>query len=141
LRVEELATLKVHDVDLEAGVLRVAGKGDKERELPIVPRLAGILRDDLATTRPALLACPLGRGVEALPEGPYLFVNAGTRGPWRVRRAGDPLLTRTMFHVVRDKSRSKRMTVRLLVRRSASGKVVWRRLSSPVRRRCPGGLC
>lgn len=60
LRVEELATLKVHDVDLEAGVLRVVGKGDKERELPIVPRLAVIVRAYLTETRPVLVGRPMG---------------------------------------------------------------------------------
>jgi len=66
LRVEELATLKVYDVDLEAGVLRVVGKGDKERELYIVPRLAAILRAYLTTTRPLLVTRLMG----AVYQGP-----------------------------------------------------------------------
>jgi site-specific recombinase XerD len=59
-RVAELATLKIHDVDLEAGVLRVVGKGDKERELPIVPRLAAILGAYLTVTRPILVNRSMG---------------------------------------------------------------------------------
>src|SRR5207244_4297719 len=43
LRVGETATLRLDHVDLEAGRLRVVGKGDVERELPIIPRLALIL--------------------------------------------------------------------------------------------------
>ena len=56
LRVEELATLRLDHVDLEAGRLRVVGKGDKERELPIVPRLAAILREYIEQIRPRLVA-------------------------------------------------------------------------------------
>lgn len=54
LRVSELATLKVEDVDWEAGVLRVIGKGNKQREAVIIPRLQRILREYLAEVRPAL---------------------------------------------------------------------------------------
>ncbi len=59
LRVSELVTLRVEDVDLDAGVIRVIGKGDKQRECVIFPRLAMILRDYLDTARPALMAVPI----------------------------------------------------------------------------------
>jgi integrase/recombinase XerC len=59
LRVEEVCHLRLADVDLdaspEAGRLRVvAGKGDKDREAPIIPRLREILRAYLAEVRPQL---------------------------------------------------------------------------------------
>lgn len=60
LRVEEAARLRVQDVDLEDGTLRVIGKGDKQRELPIVPRLAKILGPYLAEVRPALVSRRMG---------------------------------------------------------------------------------
>ena len=37
LRVEELSTLRVADVDLDSGVLRVIGKGNKQRECVVIP--------------------------------------------------------------------------------------------------------
>jgi len=57
LRCSELSHLQLTHVDLEAGILRVIeGKGRKDRELPIIPRLERILRAYLEVTRPALLA-------------------------------------------------------------------------------------
>ncbi len=56
LRVEELATLRLSDVDLEAGHLRVVGKGDSQREVPVTPRLAAILRNYIDTVRPQLVS-------------------------------------------------------------------------------------
>jgi site-specific recombinase XerD len=61
LRCAELAALQVAHVDLEAGRLRVVnGKGGRDRELPIIPRLEAILRPYLEEIRPALLGRPLG---------------------------------------------------------------------------------
>jgi site-specific recombinase XerD len=59
LRVSEVVNLRLTDVDVEAGRLRVIeGKGRKSRELPVIPRLATILRGYLADVRPRLA----GRG-------------------------------------------------------------------------------
>jgi site-specific recombinase XerD len=113
LRVAELASLKVSDIDLDGGTLRVVGKGDKEREVPIVPRLAAILGPYLETTRPALIGRPVwpegmkrlarrGVGTETL-EGPHVFVNAAHRGAWRLTRRGAALETRSIFSTVRHK--------------------------------------
>jgi site-specific recombinase XerD len=61
LRVSEVVRLELAHVDLDAGVLRVVrGKGGKHRELPIIPRLATILRDYLAHVRPAMVGRPQG---------------------------------------------------------------------------------
>jgi site-specific recombinase XerD len=54
LRCSELARLRVEDLDLTTGTLRVIGKGNKEREAVIIPRLARILEDYLQSVRPAL---------------------------------------------------------------------------------------
>lgn len=71
LRCGELARLEVGKVDLTAARLRVVGKGDKERELPILPPLATILRPYLTDVRPRLL------NGHAPP--PWLFVKTGGR--------------------------------------------------------------
>ena len=89
LRVSEVVSLKVSQVNLEAGYLTVVGKGSKERAVPIGSfarqRLLGYLQE----ARPKILAGRLS---------PYLFVNrVGRRlsrqGFWKrlrlaVRRAG-----------------------------------------------------
>jgi site-specific recombinase XerD len=61
LRCSELSHLQLGHLDLDAGILRVVeGKGRKDRELPIIPRLEQILRPYLAVTRAGLLALPAG---------------------------------------------------------------------------------
>lgn len=52
LRVSELAGLTLQQVDLEAGFLRVFGKGSKERVVPVGGKAAEALRDYLASGRP-----------------------------------------------------------------------------------------
>src|SRR4029453_18790079 len=42
LRCEELCRLRLEHVSVEAGFLRVLGKGRKVREVPLVPRLAAL---------------------------------------------------------------------------------------------------
>jgi integrase/recombinase XerD len=88
LRVSELATVRVTDLDLEAGTLIVFGKGDKQRQCTVVPRLRVILADYLKRTWPKLVG---GRD-----GAPYLFVRAGV--PRVARRRGQaPLLTRSIW--------------------------------------------
>jgi len=61
LRVSELTGLSVNDVNLEQGVVRVIGKGDKERLVPINDTAILRLRDYLRDARPAFHpgACPI----------------------------------------------------------------------------------
>jgi integrase/recombinase XerC len=144
LRCAELAGLRMEHVDLEAGVLRVVGKGDKERESVVIPRLRTILADYLENVRPALMALPIrgyvcreGRGrtwvadykcngkryrwqtgaqdeaearailaeriadLQIRQTSPFLFVRAGLKGEHRKRKAGLPLLTRSIFMLIR----------------------------------------
>lgn len=102
LRCSELAHLRVKDLDLESRRLTVVrGKGDKGRELAIVPRFEAILRGYLTEGRPALLA--------GLALSPWLFVrgehSAGWGGhsvrTWSRRHAGKPLAGRSIFWLVR----------------------------------------
>ncbi|MDR3159919.1 MAG: site-specific tyrosine recombinase XerD [Zoogloeaceae bacterium] len=59
LRVSELVTLKLHAVSFDQGVLRVMGKGGKERLTPIGEEAIVWLRRYLAQSRPALLRARL----------------------------------------------------------------------------------
>jgi integrase/recombinase XerD len=82
VRVSELATLKVRDVDLEEGVATVFGKGAKERMVPIGRSAQRALDIYLRETRPGL-ARSEGQGV--------VFLNALGRpltrmGIWKILR-------------------------------------------------------
>jgi integrase/recombinase XerC len=67
LRVSELTGLCLADVDLEAGLVRVLGKGRKERIVPFGRPAAEAIRRYLEEARPALASGPeRARGGEAL---------------------------------------------------------------------------
>ena len=55
LRVTELVTLKVAQLNFRQGVVRVVGKGNKDRLVPIGEEALYWLRDYLANVRPAIL--------------------------------------------------------------------------------------
>lgn len=55
LRVTELVTLQLSQVSIEPGVLRIIGKGDKERLVPVGEVALDWLAQYLHTSRPALL--------------------------------------------------------------------------------------
>ncbi len=55
LRVSELVTLRLHEVNFDMGVVRVFGKGSKERLVPLGEEAIDWLRRYLAEARPALL--------------------------------------------------------------------------------------
>lgn len=81
LRVTELVSLKVFQVSLSEGVLRVMGKGSKERLVPFGAVAAEWLERYLAQARPALLGSQLNEA---------LFVTA------RGSKSGEAM-TRVMF--------------------------------------------
>lgn len=54
LRISELATLELANVDLAQGQIKVMGKGSKERIVPVYPLAVTRLRDYLASGRPRL---------------------------------------------------------------------------------------
>jgi integrase/recombinase XerD len=100
LRISELVGLDLGDVDLYDGLVRVLGKGSKERVVPLGRSAREAVGDYLTTGRPELA----GR-----PSTPALFLNArGGRltrqGAWLiVRAAGDRagLQGRLYPHVLR----------------------------------------
>ena len=55
LRVSELVSLRLHEVNFDMGVVRVFGKGSKERLVPLGEQAIDCLRSYLADTRPLLL--------------------------------------------------------------------------------------
>jgi integrase/recombinase XerD len=92
LRVSELTSLRVMDLDTQVGCVRCIGKGDKERIVPVGRKALAIVEKYLREGRTALITP--GRG----PAGAFLFVNRrGTRisrvGVWKIfssygRKAG-----------------------------------------------------
>jgi integrase/recombinase XerC len=81
MRLAELLGLKVGDADLRAGTLKVLGKRNKERILPLAPALCASLAD-LLGQRGVLLGRPL-------PADPLL-----------VDERGEPLARRTVQRLV-----------------------------------------
>src|SRR5882757_428794 len=69
LRVSELTSLRVNDLDIKVGCVRCIGKGDKERIVPIGRKALGIVERYLRDGRRALIG--QGKGT----AGSFLFVN------------------------------------------------------------------
>lgn len=76
LRVSELCAVQVSDVNLDLGLIRVIGKGNKERMVPMGVETAGVIRQYLAEGRPEALQGRASR---------YLFVTS--RGGKLTRQA------------------------------------------------------
>ena len=55
IRRSELSNIKLIDLDLDAGYLKVLGKGDKERVVPLCKRVCGLVRNYILFIRPSLL--------------------------------------------------------------------------------------
>ncbi|MEW6162642.1 MAG: site-specific tyrosine recombinase XerD [Nitrospirota bacterium] len=99
LRISELVSLKVEDINLEAGFLRVLGKGSKERVVPVNTRAIKKLKRYINQQRPEILR---------KRQSSYLFVT-GRGGPmtrqrfWQTikalgRRSGIKLSPHTLRH-------------------------------------------
>jgi integrase/recombinase XerD len=86
LRVSELTSLRVPDLDMKVGCVRCIGKGDKERIVPVGKKALSIVEKYLRDGRPQLIGT--GRG----GAGAFLFVNRlGGRisrvGVWKILSA------------------------------------------------------
>jgi integrase/recombinase XerD len=102
LRVSELTSLRVTDLDTKVGCVRCIGKGDKERIVPVGKKALGMVDKYLRDARPQLLGKALGTLA--------LFVNRRGRalsrvGVWKIlsaygRRAGlrQPLTPHMLRH-------------------------------------------
>lgn len=103
IRISELVGLDLDDIDLESGTIRVIGKGDKERVVPVGRTARSVLQAYLTSGRVELVGSGRGSG------GSAVFLNArGGRltrqGCWKIvglagRRAG--LSDRLSPHVLR----------------------------------------
>jgi integrase/recombinase XerD len=82
LRVTELVKLEVKQVNLEAGFLRVRGKGGRERVVPLGSQAREKVQTYLSTARPPLLK---GR------SSAYLFVS----------RSGKPITRQAFWHLLK----------------------------------------
>lgn len=88
LRSAEVLGLRVREVDIPTGWVRVVGKGDKERRVPLDPDVAGLIQTYLFAERPE-------------SDSPVLFLVA--KGPHR----GQPLTPaglRTVFRYHRGRA-------------------------------------
>jgi site-specific recombinase XerD len=88
LRSAEVLGLTVRDVDIPTGWVRVIGKGDKERRVPLDPDVAGLIQTYLLAERPE-------------SDSPALFLVA--KGPHR-RQPLSPAGLRTIFRYHRDRA-------------------------------------
>ncbi len=79
LRVSELTSLRVMDLDMKVGCVRCIGKGDKERIVPVGRKALAIVEKYLRDGRTALIGTVRGSA------GAYLFVN---RRGGRISRVG-----------------------------------------------------
>ena len=69
LRIAEATRLTIHDIDSKAMVIRVIGKGNKERLAPLCPGLLDQLRAHYKTHRHPRLVFPNQRGQNPLSAG------------------------------------------------------------------------
>lgn len=83
IRVSELVLLKEGDIDFQAGLVRVFGKGRKERVVPIGEKAMTVLKEYLQQGK--------GTASSASTVGGVIFCNA----------EGDPLTTRTIHRIVK----------------------------------------
>lgn len=78
LRVSELVSIRIGDLDLNQGVVRATGKGRKTRVVPIGEYAVRGLRRYLDLARPELLDRATRRGLRRLPD--EVFISARGRG-------------------------------------------------------------
>jgi integrase/recombinase XerD len=71
LRVSELASLKLTDINFESLLLRIRGKGSKERIVPVAAEVLKMVQKYIRTAREEL--------VYLIPASPYLFVSHHSR--------------------------------------------------------------
>jgi integrase/recombinase XerD len=55
IRRSELAQIKINDLDLNAGFIRIQGKGDKDRVVPLSERVCELVRNYILAVRPCLI--------------------------------------------------------------------------------------
>jgi integrase/recombinase XerD len=102
LRASELCSIKISDIDSAGGVIRVRGKGNKERIVPYVGALRGVVGRYLNASRPELLKSDKTGGRIG---GDFLFLSSrgrpvSRRELWKIiqRRGGSVGISRRRLH-------------------------------------------
>ncbi len=102
LRSAEVLGLRVAEVDIGGGWVRVTGKGDKERRVPLDPDVAGLIQSYLLAERPETVS----KALFVVAKGPHRgqpLTAAGLRRVFRYHReisgvaAGHPHALRHTF--------------------------------------------
>ena len=102
LRSAEVLGLRIADVDIARGWVRVTGKGDKERSVPLDPDVAGLIQSYLLAGRPETVS----KALFVVAKGPHRgqpLTAAGLRRVFRYHReisgvaAGHPHALRHTF--------------------------------------------
>jgi integrase/recombinase XerC len=102
LRVGELASLDVRDVDLRSGEVRVSGKGGKERVVPLPSAAREALETYLAPRRgPGILGEPLFTSLRPRRSGPRRLGTRDIRRILEARARGAGLADRVHPHRLR----------------------------------------
>lgn len=102
LRLSELVGLDLEDVDLGGRMVRVLGKGRKERIVPFNRSAASALRAYLAGREALVAAAPTTRGAGRLGSRPVRrAVRAERRDPLFVNYRGGRLTARSVHRLVR----------------------------------------
>ncbi|MEE8410766.1 MAG: tyrosine-type recombinase/integrase [Myxococcota bacterium] len=100
LRISELCGLTVDDADLDDGLLRVLGKGNKERVVPLSEAARTSLHDYLTTVRPRWTRRrPLERALFLSNRGGPLSTNTARCAIWNLCRKAR--LARISPHAIR----------------------------------------
>jgi integrase/recombinase XerD len=94
MRVSELVSLNLNDIDTEGGYVRCFGKGGKERLIPIHSQAVNALKDYISQGRPRLKA---GSGEEAL------FLN----------RRGERLTRQGLWQILKGHAKSANLGVEI----------------------------
>jgi len=55
IRRAELSNIKIHDLDLDSGYIRIKGKGNKERVVPLSKRVCELVRNYTLAVRPSFI--------------------------------------------------------------------------------------
>lgn len=86
LRVSELIAVRLGDLDLSRGVVRVTGKGRKTRLVPLGDSARHAVEAWLQRGRPEVLAAATRRGLRRLPEHVFITARGGPltrQGFWK----------------------------------------------------------
>lgn len=107
LRVTEICTIKLGDINLEAGFLRALGKGDKERIVPVGRQAIDWIQRYLQGSRPhlALNKPPGSRSTRSLQKSPH-GLPGNQRGELFLSSRRTPLSRKTIWHLIKKYARS-----------------------------------